>query len=376
MFVPGGWGACQRSSKRSCLNSMEFIANCDVCGKERKLSRRVPLPVYCFGCRPEVKKAPTSTSTGTRPPIVSSIIRQTKEACDHRGLQIGSIKNCGCGSGVIVYECNLLKKPCMRQKPSKEFKDLNVIPLEGQAINEVPIGCNACDFYISGRARWIQTKEEHEPIYDNLVISIAIGDEAAEVSSITSQYHMAYAQKIDAQYLLLTDRTQSWWGLEKFRVKEIAKKHKRVLFIDADAIIHPDAPNIFDIVPEGTVGIFDDWDKLNMNDFVKKNIEILNESQNMQCEELRCLNSGFVVFDGAHADIWSPPPNVFTTTKTIEQSWVENNIRKKKLDIFPLSEKWNCQYWWDQGFEQDSYVKHMSNAPHSIRMQFSATTKE
>ena len=341
---------------------MDYVTNCDVCGLEHRFKSPVLLPVFCHSCRP---KKPIKTGT---PPKFERKPANEGPVCNHRGLKIGTVEGCGCGSGKDVYLCTLLKEPCMRQKPSKDWSEVTV---DNPDIKEAPRGCHGCPFFMSGAARWVPVNEVPDPIIsDRLLITVAIGEEALEIFSLTEPYLRAYARKCNAQFIVLKNRTQNWWGLEKFRVQHFSKFFERTLFLDCDLVVTADAPDLFDIVPEGYVALHDDWDRLTIRDFVEIDAKIFRETQSRPYLDARVFNSGVVLFDREHSNIWEPPPRPFGVTHTSEQAWVEQNIRHSKYPLYFLGEEWNNQYWFGEDFKQPSFVKHMASAGHAERIKF------
>ena len=95
----------------------------------------------------------------------------------------------------------------------------------------------------------------------NLVLTVAIGDFHSALEKVTGPTVEAYAKKIGADYLCIRKhklaKTYMIW--ERFlRMKELLSDYSRVLSIDVDAIIRPDCPSLFDIVPENEMGMFNE----------------------------------------------------------------------------------------------------------------------
>ena len=117
------------------------------------------------------------------------------------------------------------------------------------------------------------------------------------------------------------------------------------------------ANTILDLILVGDVGIHDDF-------------PYLARSQGIEPIAWRYLNSGVVLFDREHSDLWDPPRNVFITSHTIEQTWVEQSIRRRAYPIHSLELRWNTQ-WWQPSFGENAkraYVVHLANAPHIERI--------
>jgi len=203
------------------------------------------------------------------------------------------------------------------------------------------------------------------PKSKNLIITLASGSQAEEIAEYTKQYHIDYAKKCNADFVCLTGITQGWWGLEKYRVKPFVEAYDRTIFLDIDIIIKNDCENLFDIVPEGHIGIFDDSIKIENTTFNKPVLlsyntlcrsyiasiyKVLDYKAIKKVKELDEVpvrySTGVVVLDKNHSDIWSPIRFKFQKHHCDEQSFIQINIHNGNYKIFLLEEKYNCQKWF------------------------------
>lgn len=197
-----------------------------------------------------------------------------------------------------------------------------------------------------------------------LILTIATGTQCRKLLEITGPTIEVYAKKCNADYLALTNHTKTWWGLEKFRVYGFAKQYKRTLFVDADVVIKDSAPNIFDEVPRGRVGIHDDYDHLPSTYWMRPEKRDVFSTQGIDgIIQETCLNSGIVLTDQQHADVWKPPLEPFPTTHCAEQFWVEYNILSRDYPVYRLDWRWNTQWYWKDFKErtEDCYFIHLAN---------------
>ena len=91
------------------------------------------------------------------------------------------------------------------------------------------------------------------------IVTIVSGDKYKAIWERVEPYFVAYAEKCDAELIVLGggDVPSAHWL--KFSIYDLLhKQFDRVAFIDADILIRPDAPSIFDIVPEDEFGIFNE----------------------------------------------------------------------------------------------------------------------
>ena len=181
---------------------------------------------------------------------------------------------------------------------------------------------------------------------DLLVITVAAGKQYETLLKTYTEPAMKdYAKRIGADFIALTGNTQAWWGMEKFRVGPLAAKYQRTLFVDSDVLIRKDAPNIFDEVPIGHIAMHDDWNAQGCHHWHRKERDLLWESQGvppLHPETMR--NSGVIVVDQIHTDIWTPPLHPVPENHCDEQFWIERWSRF--YDFYKLPNKWNTQWYY------------------------------
>jgi hypothetical protein len=92
------------------------------------------------------------------------------------------------------------------------------------------------------------------------ILTIVSGEKYGKVWKRSEPFFAHYADRCGADLLVLKELPElpsPHWA--KFSIYELLKKkYDRVAFIDADILIRPDAPSLFDIVPEDQFGIFNE----------------------------------------------------------------------------------------------------------------------
>lgn len=91
------------------------------------------------------------------------------------------------------------------------------------------------------------------------VVTIAIGEKYNMIAKFTHTTLKAYADKIDADFIVLDDKkSASLPHWKKFEIFNLLRDYKRLIYVDTDIIIRDDCPNLFDIIPENKLGIFNE----------------------------------------------------------------------------------------------------------------------
>jgi hypothetical protein len=212
------------------------------------------------------------------------------------------------------------------------------------------------------------------PLSNKLVITIATGTLYKQILDISRPTIKSYASKIGADYIELTNNTQRWPLLEKFRIGHYAKQYDRTLFLDADCLVKPNTPNLFNIVPEENMGFVNDY---NCNPYGKvdkwlsETRKPLLNSQGVFLTEYNepvVYNTGVIVCS-RHHDVWNGMTKPFPMDHCDEQFWIE--YQALRYPIYNLRQEFNNQYWY-QNYKQrskDSYIIHFSGAPNNKRIQ-------
>lgn len=212
------------------------------------------------------------------------------------------------------------------------------------------------------------------PTSEYLVITVATGNLYNSILDVARPTIRNYANKIKADYIELTNTTQRWPLLEKFRVGHYAKQYQRTLFLDADNLVKPSTPNLFDVVPYNSIGMINDYSKNpygTVDKWIEETRKPLLESQGVKLEyydEAVVYNSG-VIICSRHHDIWNGLTKPFPMDHCDEQYWIE--YQAQKYPIHNLHQKYNNQYWYNNFKEKcpSSFIIHFSGAPNNKRVE-------
>ena len=210
------------------------------------------------------------------------------------------------------------------------------------------------------------------------IITVANGTQFVEMLKLTRPLMQAYADKCNADLLDLDNDTESWGPMEKFRVWHFAQQYDEVLFVDADCVIKPSSPNIFEGYSEDIVA-HDDYSRLYKTDWLERERQTVATKTGVAIEHtLQCLNSGIVLTRKPACDIWQRPSIDIGTTHCAEQIWLEHQINSAVASgatLGRMDARWNWQWWFsthDEGaFEaglDDAYIVHFANAPNRLKL--------
>lgn len=187
-----------------------------------------------------------------------------------------------------------------------------------------------------------------KPTSKYALITCAVGQQIRNMLRVTGPFMTAYARKYGLDYHVIQGEETDFSISEKFRVGPYLDHYERVLFLDADTIITPDCPNLFDVVPEHLLGIHDDTPFLPSNWNIWKEYDNLRMSQlqlPLERSRLLCLNTGVIVASKQHKSIFDPITMPYERTHCSEQNWISMNVIAKGFEIMPLKRCFNWQWW-------------------------------
>ena len=228
------------------------------------------------------------------------------------------------------------------------------------------------------RARMLWRNERPATDRQRAIVTVANGPEFVEVLKLTRPAMQAYADRVNADLIDLDNDTEDWGPMEKFRTWHFAKQYDEVLFVDADCLIKPNAPNIFEQYTE-TICAHDDWSRLYKTEWLERERKTVGDKTGIDIQNTsQCLNSGVVLSRKAACDIWIRPALDIGTTHCAEQIWLEHQIDNavsSGATLGKLDARFNWQWWFgthDEGaFEaglDDAWIVHFANAPDRLKL--------
>lgn len=199
---------------------------------------------------------------------------------------------------------------------------------------------------------------------DNLVLTIAIGEYYNRIAKITLPFLKEYAEKIGADFILINEFnekyiTQKW---NKFYISELLNDYRRIIYLDIDIIVRKDCPNLFDIVPENELGMFNEGRYVPRFEFLEQASEYYGEP--LKKWNGKFFNSGVMVISRIHKQLFRMPQGIdYVET---DQPYLNLRILNDNIKMFELDYRFNRMDILDSvcGISRlDSYIVHYAGAP-------------
>ena len=196
-----------------------------------------------------------------------------------------------------------------------------------------------------------------------------IGNYAPELTALTYPWIHRYAEKIGAEVVLMTERKFPAWDMdyEKLQIYELAaaRGDDWSLYIDSDTLVHPELPDVTELIPRDTVAhngadfaalrwVYDDYFRRDGRHIGSCNWLALASSW---CRDLwRPLDD--LTFEEAAANIY---PNVhelttgiITREHLIDDYVLSRNIARFGLKFATINDMCK-QIGWNNGFLHHVY---------------------
>ncbi len=196
-----------------------------------------------------------------------------------------------------------------------------------------------------------------------LVLTIATGDLFSEIKKLTHPTIKKYANKIDADFIVIEETKISDPNWEKTQVYTLLNKYKRIILLDSDIIIRNDCPNLFDIVPEEKLGAFNE--KKYFTNSEKNKLEAIKYKINISKITNDYFNTGVMVISRKHKPLFKP----VTIQQGSFNDYFNVLIQRDKIKVHELEYKFNRMHYQDEycGIPRhDSYIIHYAQAPDEI----------
>lgn len=199
----------------------------------------------------------------------------------------------------------------------------------------------------------------------NAVVTVTIGQEYERLARLTHPTISAYASKIGADFVVFDKKEVATTTphFEKLKIYHLLNKYERIIYLDTDVIVRRDCPNLFNIVPEGKLGIFNNGAFLDCLPYMQQackqySVEVPEWKRDF-------YNTGVMVISRHHKFLFEKPQNECAHSLN-DQGLLNLRFAIKKPDIHRLSYEFNRMTFMDTFTGEPrhaSYIVHYSGAP-------------
>jgi hypothetical protein len=170
------------------------------------------------------------------------------------------------------------------------------------------------------------------------IVTIVNGDYFEQMAALTHPTIRAYAERIGAEFIVWRDVSRYQYPeYKKMEIGDLLGTYDRVLYIDTDVIVRPDAPDIFDVVPADHLGILEESKYF---DRQTTTVQFMTKvGYDARDWNGKYYNAGIYVCSRCHRELFVMPPREFDHFR--DQSWFNTLIADRKVKVFPLPHRFN-----------------------------------
>jgi len=203
------------------------------------------------------------------------------------------------------------------------------------------------------------------------VCSVAHGERYEKLAEFTHPIFRAYAARIGADFKEIKwppgkDLIYSAAWLKLILLWQLLKEYDRVIFLDTDILLHPDCPNLFDIVPETHFGAYQEGQLIDRSYPLAKAMEDHKIKCNREYQG-EYFNSGVMVLSKIHREFFVWPEQV--VDNFYEQSLLNARVFAANIPFHPLSYHFNRMSSHDPITGEDVFaakIVHFAGAPSNV----------
>ena len=170
------------------------------------------------------------------------------------------------------------------------------------------------------------------------VVTIATGEAYEKIGRLTHPTLKAYADRIGAEFVVISESFCSTPHWEKFQIHNLLEQFDRILYLDTDLIVRQDTPDLFDLVPENQFGAFNEAP---FTPDRKGALIKACEDHGLKIREWggKYYNSGIMVLSQCHQHLFQKPE--LETFNFFEQSYLNAVLASEETPVFSLPYRFN-----------------------------------
>jgi lipopolysaccharide biosynthesis glycosyltransferase len=212
----------------------------------------------------------------------------------------------------------------------------------------------------------------------NLVCTETSGFVYSQYLPFTMPLMQAYAARIGADFVHeLSERKRKYPLFGKFCVGKLLEKYDRILFLDCDILVRPDAPDIFAIVPDHRFAALNEGSWCNAEELMarQERLERAAQAFSLPLNDFdmtrHYFNGGVFLACREHQYLFNmPSEHPFMSEVTAEQNVLNLRLRAGGYPTYNLPSCFNAMPWrWSARYVDDNWFIHYAGMKSSERAQ-------
>lgn len=187
------------------------------------------------------------------------------------------------------------------------------------------------------------------------VVTVAVGDEGRDLFSATAGHMKAYADRLEADFVVLDWPGHPTWPMSaKFALGRVLDYYDRIAYVDADVLLRPGCVDLFDMCAPDEMGVVDELPYHRMSPQFGREAGYHKFREKMKLQPIKYLpwyfNAGVVVVPRSHKELLLPPPNPIPVSHCGEQDHTNSRLYDTGMKYRLMDRRANWQIWTDHEF--------------------------
>jgi hypothetical protein len=173
------------------------------------------------------------------------------------------------------------------------------------------------------------------------VVTLAIGREGRELLDLSGPFMERYAARIGAEFVAITERRirhRLQWRkprvnlhLEKFQIGDLLVTFDRILYLDADILVLPHAPDFFALAAPEELGVVTDPGEENAWKRAEEMAAIATKRGNLPSPASAYFNAGVLLLSRAHRELLRFDPAKLVPGRWPDQTYMNYESARQSL---------------------------------------------
>lgn len=190
------------------------------------------------------------------------------------------------------------------------------------------------------------------PTRPRALVTVVVGEQFREVFRLTGPYMREYADRVDADLVVLDWPGVPDWPLSaKFAVARTLDTYDRIAYVDADVLLRPTAVDLFDQCGPEEFGAYDelpDKPPADGADHLSKLALVRSDLGRHPVADHRYVNSGVFVCPQRYGPLLLPPAVPLTVHHGAEECFTNVQLADHGAEVRPLDRRANWMWWYDR----------------------------
>jgi hypothetical protein len=196
----------------------------------------------------------------------------------------------------------------------------------------------------------------------NALVTITIGEQFRKIARVIHPPMQEYARRIGAEFYVISVQKHSTPLWDKLQLYDLCDRFDRIICLDSDTLVMRNCPNLFEIVSDGVLGMYDEG-LLTTDEEKAIHANVMEQASkeygiDIQDRGYRFYNAGVIVLSRNHKFIFKPPEREVAMPYT-DQPLYNLRIFQSGIEVQDITYKFNRMPYVDSKVKEDRTENHI-----------------